>query len=111
VTLNQQVINEELNYTELLLLLLLLVCVFFKNLVTKLWDGLPRNGGSIPGGGKKFSFFQNLQTDSGANSASYSIGTWGCYAKEKKEPKREAANPPSCRSELNNDRRSTATNA
>jgi hypothetical protein len=29
----------------------------------------------------------------------------------KKELEREADNPPSCRSELNNERRSTATNA
>jgi hypothetical protein len=34
--------------------------------------------------GKIFYFFQNLQTDSGTNSASYSNGTWGCYAREKR---------------------------
>jgi len=35
--------------------------------------------GSVPGRGKRFPYFQNVQTGYGTHSASYSMSTVGCF--------------------------------
>ena len=44
-------------------------------LVTGLPSEQPRNRYSVPRRSKRFSLFQNVQTGSGANPSSYSVGT------------------------------------
>ena len=99
-------VNQHLNKRGTELNKLIIIYVIVKNLQW-LRYGMDDRGLVVrfSAGGKEIFvfFFQNLQTDSGVNTSSYSTGTRGLLRQGNNELQREADNPTSCRSELKNE--------
>lgn len=63
-----------------------------EGVVSRPWDGQPRNRGSIPKGQELF-VLENLQTSAGAHTASYPIRS-GRIRRELTRPERQADHSP-----------------